>query len=380
MRLIFLLLFLPRLGWAADCDLHSFLRSVVYEKHEGAFAKARAFDAKDPILQNPRSEWGKSSAIDDFQKNFVEFNFLHGQKPLMTVMQGSLAEKSPELIRVLDDINRLQMIPSEFEKQFERVHQFKPGKAEYLEFYSSRMDLFKSGVNDFISKVKVLDPKVGQRLHVNFIEHAPNYADLIERMSRNVSTQGVAESAGGVTQVFAGYLTELYASVALPHVSEVAFHLSRMPDISRIIDEKLKRFVSRFHDDRRFLATMEERFPGIFKNPRLRHYRPTTIQERARIIKEWIGSKEIDVVRSAEGKTRWVEIKRNQTQYDMRHFTSRGSKGKSALDQVLEDKEIIEFLGLSDKIQLEYLAVGGLDEEVIQLLKSHGIQVIHAAH
>jgi len=310
-----------------------------------------------------RSHWMQSAEVKLIQGEFRALMYPH-PAPLMKVYSGSYGEKHPELLRVIDDAESLQLFPRDFKDEFQTLHHVEPTKENYVEFYLSRMELFKSAIHEYTSILKSENEALAEQIYDNFSEHFFSKHDLVRRLN----TASVEASAVGLHQLAIGHLTELYAVATLPQVTQAGVTLAQMPGMKARINEKLKQVIGS--------PEIQKRYPAIFQNARSKYVRGMNDDEYRSQIVEWIGSKEIDVIRESDGKTSWVEVKHNSRPFDLGHFTSRGSKGKSAKDQILEDKQIIEFLGLSDKIQLEYLATGGMDADVRELLKSHGVRVI----
>gem|GEM_PF-3235282 len=340
------------------------LLSQLFSGSFGGIARAEC-DARRFLHAAPqvRSRWLQSSEVKLIQGEYRSLMYPH-PSPLMKVYAGSYADQRPELLRLIDDVESLQLYPRDFKDEFRASHGVDPSNENFVEFYLSRMELFKSAIREYASILKPENEALADQIYRNFSEQISSKHDLL----RKLNVASVEVSAVGLHQLVIGHLTELYAVATLPQVTQAGVTLAQMPGMLESMNEKLKRAIGN--------PEIEKRFPTIFQNARLKYVRGVSEDEYRAQIVEWVGRKEIDVIRESDGKTSWVEVKHNSRPFDLGHFTSRGSKGKSALDQILEDKQIIEFLGLSDKIQLEYLATGGMDADVRALLKSNGVRVI----
>lgn len=389
MRFIALLFLLPRFTFATECDVRSFLTSFVYEEQQAKYLGVRAWNPSDPFFFEARSAWGKSPEAKILQGTFHEFRYLHGRHPLMSVYQGAIAEKNPNLIRILDDINRVQMKDEKFFDEFKRVFKFEPKLKEYKDFYESRVALYRSGVTEYANELGRINPLLAFDVKNKMLSQTQR---LLLEVDQSRALSEIKTASAKINIEMLGHLTELYGAVALPQVKKVSVTLGKIEEISKRVDRKVKDILLDLSEDPKVIEKLSEAYPKIFRNPHLEYRGFTRNRERMEWIRDWIHSKEIDVIREADGKTRWVEIKRNQEAFTLETFApepqkidwSKRERGefikvhKTPFEQILEDKEIIEFLGLSDKIQLEYLATGGMKPEVKQLLERNGIRVIQA--
>jgi hypothetical protein len=363
LSIIFSLVFSMGLSHASECDSQEFLRELLFDS--------------DPGLTYARSDWGESVELKAMQGTHRRYRYLHTSKPLMKVFSGSIAETSPELIHVLDDLNQLQLRPKSFKHEFQRIHRSPPELDDFKDFYLGRSEIYNSGMREFIERLDHSSPALASRVKRNHLEQTIERDQLVDLIKNARNENEVVSKATAMNNLMSGALTELQATVSLSGVQTMGLRLEAMKDIKQTIAKRAEQALNQLNASPTGLQRLTASYPHIFKNPRVIHLHERAHAVRMERIQEWIESKEIDVIRQVDGKTRWVEVKHNHDAFTLDRFKD-GTAHKSPFDQIIEDKEIIEFLRLSDKIELEYLATGGMSDEVKTLLEQNGVKVILA--
>ncbi len=291
---------------------------------------------------------------------------------LIHVEVGSISEKNIEPLHILEDSDSMQMGVNEFKEQTEKVLKKRiKDRYDYLNFYESRYQIYRSAMDEFLIKIKKIDP-----LHAQSWENAVKAQTLkvhqIYKLARGDSTGKYIEYWQEFHNNILGSTAELQVALSLPKVDRVSLKLTDSP----LIKQNLTKALNQAATDANVINV--EQFPYISQNPLMRVKGET----KRSAVEKWILSKEIDVA----SDTSWLEVKRNQHFLNFSDFSkSRRSINhmgietfsKSYKDQILETKEILRYLGLEKQIQLQYLATGGMDQATRSFLQSNGIKVLN---
>jgi predicted nucleotidyltransferase len=94
-------------------------------------------------------------------------------------------------------------------------------------------------------------------------------------------------------------------------------------------------------------------------------------------VRQFIESKEADLILDeGGGRYSWVEVKNNHVPLNSEGFRN-GSFGKSAEMQLNENLQVLDYLGLRDRVRMKVL-VNGMEPALEQELKTKGVEVLQA--
>lgn len=346
---LFSSLLLTSIEVKAGCELNSFLGKIVLPQ------------------KIERSKWVKS--VEGMLTEIDHKSQVRIPEKLFGVETRSIAKNNLESLQIIKDVETLQMRTSQFSENFRKIHGQMPTLDDYLQFYETRHELLKSGMDALYSEVKKTT-KSEATMWKDMVEgFVASEHKILESAKKESTLERAIEKLDEYSRRSLGTLTELRTGVSLNGVQKVSFELKESKEILARVEAKLK-----FYEND--LEALARDFPKIAKSSTPVRGRAYTKQEQLDEIRRWIASKEIDVVRSVDGKTRWVEVKRNAIQFNDANFSSAGMGKKSYRYQINETKEILRFLGMENEVQLEYLATGGMDEALKKSLLADGIHVL----
>jgi hypothetical protein len=102
---------------------------------------------------------------------------------------------------------------------------------------------------------------------------------------------------------------------------------------------------------------------------------PAQLEAYLKKAKSFIESKQADLlVEETPGQYAWIEVKNNRAPLSLTGFQE-APFGKSAAAQVEENLQIIEYLGLKDRVKMK-LFVNGMEPELVRDLESKGVGVL----
>lgn len=379
----------------AACEFSNLLRSMTYIEARPQYARSLRFDVNDPRLKGLRSEWGRSPATVQTDGEFWKLDLLHRPDPVMKVYQKSIAEQRPDIKGILEDMERFQATTDRFKSLFRSANAREPNVNDYRNFFRSRAQLFESGAREFAKQLALVDSKLANNIRMNIEHEVIKHRKYCQTINSAKTIEQIEREANEMTTIMNGYVTELHAAVSMPNVQSVGLTLGKMPIVKSRIAIKIDDLAEELKYEPELWNDWKKEFKRMAKKGEQYNTHGDTAYRQLKFIKGWIESKEIDVVRSAEGKLSWLEIKRNKSPLTLEDFSPKkfekspqgqnkfrkeraieNSTKKSMFDQIMEDKEILRFLGLDQQIRLEYYATGGMTREVRELLEKHGVSVI----
>jgi hypothetical protein len=332
-----------------QCDLGHVLKKIVLP----------------PALE--RSAWSKKA--EKFLQDLDYKSPVRMPEKLFGLENNSIAQQNKEALLILKDIESFQMPIEKFADHFRKVYGRTPEREDYFHFYESRNELFKSGMKQFDHEVKKTTNGAGQMWN-ELVQQQLKVSDkLLESAKKEKDLEAALDKLNQFGRKMVGSLTEIRTGVSLDGVKKISFELKESPALMERMEDKLSQYKNN-------LQALDKDFPKIGRSSMPVKGRDYSVEERLQEIRKWIASKEIDVVRNENGKTKWVEVKRNAIHFNESNFSSAGFGKKSYRYQINETKEIIQFLGLENEIQLEYLATGGMDESLKASLEVDGIKVL----
>ena len=314
-----------------------------------------------------RSAWSKTveKSLQDIDHKLP----VRLSQKLFGMEAHSIAQQNREALLILRDIESLQMPPEKFANHFKNIYDRTPEIEDYFHFYESRNELIKSGLKQFKEEVKKTTP-IDEQMWSELVDHQISVSDkLLESAKKEKVLDDAVYKLNQFGQKMISSLTEIRVGVSLDGVKKISFELKDSKRLLDLVDEKLKHYAKN-------ISELEKDFPKIGRSSMPVKGRDYSVEQRLQEVRKWIASKEIDVVRSENGITKWVEVKRNAFHFNESNFSSAGLGKKSYRYQINETKEIIKFLGLENEIQLEYLATGGMDDSLKESLEADGIKVL----
>ncbi len=116
------------------------------------------------------------------------------------------------------------------------------------------------------------------------------------------------------------------------------------------------------------LRETKSRYPVVFNDQR---------SQEIEDIRQWIESKEVDLVINVEGRGHYfMEVKNYSKKMTTQRLQDSHGNGKSVLDQQKEMVEIIHFLGLERKYIPAIYFLKGIDAQAKEVLEENGVLVI----
>jgi hypothetical protein len=347
---LFITLFLSNMEVRASCDLGQFLGKIVLPQ------------------KLDRSKWSKT--IEQYLTDIDYKSGVNIPEKLFGLEISSIAQKNQESLKIIKDIESYQTRTIKFTENFKLIYGHSPSRDEYLQFYETRHHILKSGMDAFYSQVKKTTRSESSMWKQSVDGFISSQAKILESAKKENNLERMIDKLDEYSRRSLGSLTEFRTGVSLKGVQKVSFELKESSDISARIEAKLKYYENH-------LDELAKDYPKIEKSSMPVRGKSYTKEERLEEIRKWIGSKEIDVVRKVDGKTSWVEVKRNWAQFNDSNFSSAGMGKKSYRYQINETKEILHFLGLENEVQLEYLATGGMDDVLKSSLEADKIRVLN---
>lgn len=316
-----------------------------------------------------RSNWAKSETIQRIQAPFTSTHLRHGSERLLPIQKGSLGDRVPELVQILDDLNYFQISYPQFLNQHT---QLKRGGARDIQqiakFYRSRHQILLDGVNEIVRLMKEIDRDKARWIERSYVVRAEALRFLPERAANTIYLREVQGLINGYNMRVSGIIGELYGAFSLAGVKTGSIRMADVPRFRDRINEWRQQTTEQLKNDPEILKILKERYPTLFSGESF------GLQDLNRIHEKLLG-KEIDLLRVVDEKPYWIEIKLNREAYHWKSFSEPPHVGsKSARSQILENKELIELLGLS--CGLEFLAPAGMSTEVRGDLERNGISVI----
>jgi hypothetical protein len=205
--------------------------------------------------------------------------------------------------------------------------------------------------------------------------------ELRAKISEFHADRGLEQAKSSVegfqSNVF-GMMGELYAISAIPNVKTASTLISGMPEVVAALEMKMAMVREKVRLDPPFFQVLEKRYPNVFQSMAIQNqfkdWPFTSVEKKLNFIQRWIKQKEIDIVRSSEDVDTWLELKTKRHPMTIEEFSKDRRGFKSPERQILEDREILEFLELSSRIKLEYHVTSGIEQDLWQMLKRIGVR------
>ena len=326
------------------------------------------------ILQSSISV--SSTVITELNAPFKKLKMTIVSEPMVPIGRGAIGEANPHLVQLLEVLQGYQMDVKAYDHEFQAAFHKIPHFYDYRNFYRSRINIFKSASMEWLKQLKAVSPEAAEQSQKVLFEKFRDLNSHLSDLSERSGIEKMTERSTLIHNQITGMLGEMYGLLGFPKVLKSSMRLSEMPEVVQGLDRSIKNVVNDLGTGTGGMEVWERRFPHIFQSPAmLRHLAAggsTAPEKKLQWIKEWILSKEIDFVRSDQGQHSWLELKTKTHPMSLRDF-DRSYSGKSPRTQILEDREILEFLGLKESIRLEYYVTTGMEPEVRNTLIHLGV-------
>ncbi|MBU6152854.1 MAG: hypothetical protein KGP28_01005 [Bdellovibrionales bacterium] len=327
-----------------------------------------------------RTTWGEGDEILALNRPYRKMKLEHPWEPFVPVGKESLGEKNPELVFLLDDICHYQLDLPRFEEEFIEAFRKKPNAHDYVSFYESRFSIFEDGLAHWMVELRKTNPEKAPGIESSYQRKVKELRAKISEFHADRGFDQVKSGVEGFQSNVFGMMGELYAIAGIPKVKTASTLLSEMPEVVAALEKKMALVRERVRVDPEFFHKLEQDYPNVFQSMAIQNQFKdavmVSVEKKLDFIQRWIKQKEIDVVRSSEGIDTWLELKTKRHPMTVEEFTKDRKGLKSPERQMLEDREILEFLELSSKIKLEYLVTSGIKEDLWQMLERMGVKPI----
>jgi hypothetical protein len=360
-------------GSASDCP--EGLRHVLQSK---SFLEQRQYRISIHGKNGIRTPWGSGSEIIAINRPYRKLKFEHPWEPFVPVGKESLGEKNPELVFLLDDICHYQLDLPRFEEEFIEAFRKKPDAHDYVSFYESRFSIFEDGLTQWLLELRKTSPDRARGIESSYQRKVRELRAKISEFHADRSLEQAKSSVEGFQSNVFGMMGELYGISAIPNVKTASTLISEMPEVVAALEKKMAMVREKVRLDPPFFQVLEKRYPNVFQSMEIQNQFKdspfTAVEKKINFIQRWIKQKEIDIVRSSEDVDTWLELKTKRHPMTVEEFSKDRRGFKSPERQILEDREILEFLELSSRIKLEYHVTSGIEHDLWQMLKRIGVR------
>jgi hypothetical protein len=306
--------------------------------------------------------------------------FEHPWEPFVPVGAGSIGEKSPELVFILDDVCHYQLDLPRFEEEFLETFGKHPKAEDYLHFYETRFAIFDDGTQHWFQELKKVSPDQAHEIEKNYQRKIRELKNKIVLFRSEKNLENVKKGVEGFQSNVLGMMGELYGISAIPKVKTASTLIGQMPVVVSKLETKMEWVREQIKQNPDFFKKLETEFPHVFNstavNNQFRQNPGVTTEKKLQFIQKWIHQKEIDFVRSSGEVDTWLELKTKQNPMTLEEFIKDRRGWKSPERQIMEDREILEFLGLDDQIKLEYYVTSGMEKDLKRALNELGVKPI----
>ena len=358
--------------FAAPCEdgFHRILESLSFSRKE--LVRIREKKGNEFF-----SSLSKSAKPGTYNREFKGIRYQDPWKLRLPIGAGALGEKHPDFVYVLDDICHYQIEFPAFEEEFVRKYKHPPVESEYREFYKTRFWIFKDGMDHLFRELEAHSPDAVPAIHRSFDRRLEGIYRAIAKLPKTQGLEATKDAIRVVRNQVVGVLGEFYGFMGIPDIRQASVFVSDMPRVTERLNETLRTWKARLAENPASISELEGRFPNLFHSKAYDRFVAThphaTANEKLESVRAWIRSKEIDFVRAKDGHESWLEIKTRRKPFGIEDFTD-GSYGKSPVQQMKEDREILEFLGLQNEIGLEYVVTSEMSPEVKAALEAIGVK------
>ena len=360
---------------ARDCPDE--LRHVLQSK---SFLQQRQYRISIHGKNGLRTTWGEGDEVLAINRAYRKMKFEHPWEPFVPVGKESLGEKNPELVFLLDDICHYQLDLPRFEEEFIEAFRKKPKAHDYVSFYESRFSIFEDGLAHWLTELRKTNPENAPGIESSYQRKVKELRAKISEFHADRGFDQVKSGVEGFQSNVFGMMGELYAIAGIPKVKTASTLLSEMPEVVAALEKKMALIREKVRVDPPFFQKLEQEYPNVFQSMAIQNKFKdmplVSVEKKLDFIQRWIKQKEIDVVRSSEGIDTWLELKTKRHPMTVEEFSKDRKGWKSPERQMLEDREILEFLELNSKIKVEYLDTSGVKEDLWQRLERMGVKPI----
>lgn len=383
---------------AGECPKEIFAQAL-----KSYFQKpAPVIDPPKPVLTavsaEVKSVWGRSDEVRRINAGAgqLEFRRVGSEAEVVPVAAKSLAFDQPQLLAVLDDL-RLYSAPFDaFRKAYRIQHGSEVTVLAIRKYYESRLALLTSGFDEFCGLIKQRNPALAKATHAALFEDLHKWE---QRLATARKPSDVADAAASIDRRVRSKIFELQVGVSTPDVKGLGVYLAEAPEFIKHIDGEIHRHQARALMQEDYLKKLRQEFPLILENPRVQGRLRAAQKRRDKLhaaaphpgdeelfdlttdelflsIRGWIEDKEIDVLRVENGRYKWVELKRNAKPLTLSDFSRAAGGGKSNLQQLRENLEVLKFLKMDQLVDLEFRALNGVTDEVARELERLGVKLV----
>ena len=313
--------------------------------------------------------------------------------PVLKIQSESLAKLVPEYTTRMLEIEKLVPDPLKYVKYYVGEYDRVPTNQEVIDYLltANRMaiDRLKSfkGINrniDHYVDIAIDFSVFSQRQIDRMVDYAENHEALMHQRFRinHRKNKKIADSSFIISfqTRMQGAVGEFDVVMRLNGVRGQGIHFKFVPNethkssriLSKLLEKRVKKVFTELETlDDKELSKVFDNFPHIF--------RVSEGQSTSEIItrgREWIESKEIDVITKKDERYVVWEVKNYNDLVTMGTLEKGSNSRKSILDQQLELREILEFLGMNELFSQGIIFRRGVDLKAAKLLTDLGINVV----
>lgn len=388
-------------------------------------------------LLNPESRWGWISRKKLNLKYGYDLRQSVPSRYLIPAQTQGLFKQDPQLIKMVHDLQTAVAPYSDFEAYFLKKFLRKPTASEILEYYHERSEILESAFEAFSWRVKSQNPKLAEELTQAWNKQLKGYQGNLAKAERGkiVATDWDFHHKQDI--IGQGIFGELHASLALDHIDQTSMvlrsnsviaerlqkisdspksiellqqeypHIFKRPsysndEMARLLnhesartaylndlkghpllkDTDYKMIQKRLAEDPHSFNELSKQYKGIVNPSPIPinlvgqhlnqgdHFVQYITKAKNNIL-----DKEIDFVLKNKSTTTWVEVKNPGHTITLEQFMG-SEKHKSYYHQLLENQEILKYLGLDQKVKLQFYSTQGVDLRVTSQLKKMGIELL----
>jgi hypothetical protein len=334
-----------------------------------------AFAACDPSWVN-RTFSGKASS--EKTRPGISLPFYQAERNGFKPRAGSLGESVPVMESILDDLNSLMISGEAFRSRRQTVGDPILSWEEYRDFLMNRLEIFKSGAQNFLKQTKARDPllalTIEPRLAEVFAEIESKSKELGQSVTRGGRTEGDYFGFFQTQTVkLKAVLAELSAVSSLPSVKAYSVRLQDQTELKLALKTTIQDHRARAFRIEGHLEYLTQKYPDLMKNPKveaLKNSKPNS-EQVFDALESWLHDLEWDLLIERDGKKVLVEIKLNQEPMNLSMFQEIKSK-HSYETQLARQVQVIQFLGLANRFQIATLYTRGVSKQVIARIEALG--------
>ncbi len=334
----------------------------------------------------PASRWAKVFEKKHQNDPFVSVKKSTLTDPPLPIEPLSLAAQDEQLSRIVKDLEMWMVSPRDFDERFMQAHGRSSSPGEMVIYFEERLLLIEAALDELSWRTKISDPVLYEKLQISWRDWQRQISTNTKRLTLVTEPEKIKGLSKELFNLEIGFLAEVRGALIFGQIEHVGSLLlghdlvkyNTLKSIQSLKDQALK--------NPQVLLDTIKKYPQLFKpvfriEGQIRERVPVdeyfkffskqdNVSRYLKEIQEWILQKEADLIRvNPDGTLGWIEIKCLRNEESINNITEEYHGKKSRLNQLKEDLQIIDFIGMSKKIRLQYYSTSGVSPEVRTLLE-----------